>query len=182
MKKQAPTVQPTELTVGPLSIKGQLPFVACVVIGLLVGGGLVLFMVVQYRQPSILIDPLISHAVSATMTAEPTATQMPTAMPSASLMMFNTNGSQILPERGEYRLRPGQNVDIQVTPFREGKKYKWTSTGPGKFEPEIPTGFHVTFAVPESLDQQTVILVCELDEHLNPVGSDMSIIIRATAK
>lgn len=175
-------------------------------VGFIIGSALTLLAVFQLQQPSLLIRPVISSAVSATIAAQPTATTvptptpmptptpvptptpmptatpMPTPTPSLVLKLLDASTSMpLLPERGEYKLNPGQRIMIKVEPAHD-KMYRWDATPNEKFEPRMPTGPWVTFLVPEKHDQLTVVTVCELNEDLScPAGRERTILIRAIA-
>ncbi len=163
---------------GPLEISGPLGLTGSGLVGIIIGIGLTLYVLPQFQQFSFLIDPVIGRAVSATMSALPTASPVP---PAPILRLSDTSTNQlILPERGEYKLNPGQRVKIEIKPNGGNKTYRWTAFPERVFEPIHPTVSQAVFIVPETQDQLTVVTVCELDEGLNCRGGDITILIRAT--
>ncbi len=70
-----PSPSPIKIKLGPLEIEGPLGSVLLFLIGLVFGLGAILAWIIvsQYQQPSFIIDPIVSHAIAATVTAQPYA-------------------------------------------------------------------------------------------------------------
>ena len=166
--------KPFRFKLGPIEVEGPLGLGGSLLVGLIAGVGLTLYAVIQLQQPSFLIGPVVSSAVSATMTAQPTATPTPTAtpMPTATPTPTATpppvvrvidvsTGKPIYPERGKYFLNPSQRIRVRLEPA-EGKECRWwLSKGFGQFEERSPTGPEVTFIAPQEPDKHGIVHVCE---------------------
>jgi hypothetical protein len=79
--EREPEKNPVKFKLGPLEIEGRLGIVFSLLVGLVAGIGLAWFVIVQYQQPAVLIDPVISQALAATLTARPPTTPTSTPTP-----------------------------------------------------------------------------------------------------
>ena len=73
--------KPVKFKLGPLEVEGPLGIVTSLLSGLLVGAIVIIYVVVQLRQPAFLVSYMIDDVVSGTLTAQPTKTPMPTPTP-----------------------------------------------------------------------------------------------------
>ena len=80
-EKQASKKNGLKCKLGPLEVEGPIGMVGAVLGGLMVGAGLILYLVLVVKQPSSLISAVIGDAVKATLTAQPTWTPLPTLTP-----------------------------------------------------------------------------------------------------
>jgi len=66
---------------GPLEVEGPIGIVGAILGGLIVGAGVILYLVLILKQPSQLLSAVIGEAVGGTLTAQPTWTPLPTMTP-----------------------------------------------------------------------------------------------------
>jgi hypothetical protein len=71
--------QPIEIGLGPAKYKGPTEFLLPLVLGLISGAGAILALIIYTQQPSVVINPIISQAVTQTIAAQLTLT--PTTPP-----------------------------------------------------------------------------------------------------
>ncbi len=146
--------QPIEVVLGPLKVKGPIGLVGALLLGLIVGIALTLFDIADWQQPSILIDPVISAAITKTIA---TSTPLPRVG-----VRYALTGAEIYPSIGAYSLKRRDTIIISIE-GAEGRKFDWElqPDGSGVLNPR--TGNEALFTSLSEVDHDVASLIkaCE---------------------
>jgi hypothetical protein len=163
---QEQAAQPTEISLGPLKLKGRFGLVVSMIISFVIGVLFVLIGLFWLLPQNRLTDTLMEPVVSATLTALPT----PTASPSMSVIRLSDN-VEIVPSQGRYDIEAGENYRVAVSPPNISKRFGWflfdvqESLGELDLHTYGATSPQTVLDVVESsgADRLGLIKVCELD-------------------
>lgn len=149
------------INLGPIDV--PIGYIVSLLIGLLLGGVIAIIVIVEFKKPSFIIDPVIEQAVSTKIAALPP----PTPKPEIVVEVSNISLGEIVEPTGggEYPIERQARARIEIkVPDPSGKQFRWEikTIGVGEFAYQS-FDKEVIFVAPSKVGVNSVVYVCEAD-------------------